>query len=134
MHDSVYSYECIRWFAARRGVPHYWKCKIKHGSPLCERFCAFFKITVFCSEGGVRNLWKKIHKRVAFEVLTSDDLENCLGVKISTSYESKAADVCERCRRAHTHMNGLDRHSTTLALTRIFFLSMLCGLLCSIDC
>ena len=96
----------------RRGVPYYWKCKIKHGSPLCERF--FLEIIVFRVEGGLCNLWKNSQKGSFRGVITSGDVENCFGVGISKSYES-TADVCERCRRAPRPINGQDRHSTTLA-------------------
>ena len=57
-------------------------------------------------------------------VRTSGDVENCFGVEISTSDES-TADVCKRCRRASTHINGLDRHSTTLALTLIYLILLI---------
>ena len=57
-------------------------------------------------------------------VRTSGDVENCFSVEISTSDES-TADVCERCRRASTHINGLDRHSTTLASTSIYLILLI---------
>ena len=41
-----------------------------------------------CVEGGLRNLWKKSQNEGSFRsVRTSDDVENCFRVKISTSYE-----------------------------------------------
>ena len=80
---------------------------------LFERgFVLFLEIIVFCVEGVLHNLWRNSQKSSFRSVRTSDDMENCFGVETSTSYES-TADVCERCRWAPTHMNGLDRHSTT---------------------
>ena len=59
-------------------------------------FVLLLEIIMFCVEGGLRNLWKKNSQKDTFQsVRTSGDVENCFGVRISTSYES-TADVCER--------------------------------------
>ena len=67
----------VRW----RGVPQNMAVLSAQGSVLLlEILC--------CVEGGLRNLWKKSQNEGSFRsVRTSDDVENCFRVKISTSYE-----------------------------------------------
>ena len=48
----------------------------------------FLEIIVFCVEGELRNLWKNSQQGSFRNVRTSVEIENCFGVKLSTSYES----------------------------------------------
>ena len=79
----------------RRGVPSSRKCKIKHGGPLCERFCAVPWTNCPVSKEGHVTFEKK-KNRLAFEMLELARTWNFVSVR---SYVS-TADVCESCRGA----------------------------------